>query len=62
MNVYVFRKSNKVRGIDNVTVMTQVIGFEELLSAMSNQDPRLSFMMESAWGIPLLLTCLLAFA
>ena len=45
--------------------MTRVMGFEELLSDMSDQDPRSSFVMESAlptWGIPLLLTYLLTFA
>ena len=29
MNVYAFRKSNKVRGIGRVTLTTRVIGFEE---------------------------------
>ena len=29
--------------------MTQVMGFEELLSDMSDRDPRSSFMTESAW-------------
>jgi hypothetical protein len=29
MNVFAFRKSNKVRGIGRVTLMTRVIGFEE---------------------------------
>ena len=51
-------------GVDNVTLMTQVTGFGELLSDMSDRDLRSSFVMESAWptwGIPLLLTCLSAF-
>ena len=65
MNVYVFIKSNKVRGVGNVTLMTRVTGFEELQSEMFDQDPRLSFVTKSAWptwGVPLLLTCLLAFS
>ena len=55
----------EIVGVGNVTLMTQVTGFEELLSDMSVQDPRSSFVMESAWttrGVPLLLTCLSAFA
>ena len=55
----------EIVGFGNVTLMTQVTGFEELLSDVSDRDPRSSFMMESAWpiwGIPLLLTYLLTFA
>ena len=52
-------------GVGNVTLMTRVTGFEELLSDMSDQDPRSSFLIELAWptwGIPMLLTYLSAFA
>ena len=55
----------EIVGVGNVTLMTRVMGFEELLSDMSDQDPLSSFMTESAWptgGIPLLLTYLSAFA
>ena len=55
----------EIVGVGNVTLMTRVMGFEELLSNMSDRDPCLSFMTESAWptwGIPLLLTYLLGFA
>ena len=60
-----FRKSNKVREIGNVTLMTRVTGFEELLSDMFDQDPRSLFVTESTWptwGIPLPLTYLSVFA
>ena len=52
-------------GVGNVTLMNQVMGFEELLSDMSDRDPRSLFVTEltwPTWGIPLLLTCLSAFA
>ena len=55
----------EIVGVGNVTLMTQVTGFEELLSDMSDQGLRSSFVIESAWptwGIPLLLTCLSLFA
>ena len=55
----------EIVGVGNVTLMTQVTGFEELLSDMFNRDPRSSFVTESAWptwGVPLLLTYLSAFA
>ena len=39
---------NKVRTFGKVTLMTRVMGFEELLSDMSERDPGPSFMMESA--------------
>ena len=55
----------EIVGVGNVTLMTRVTGFEELLSDMSDRDPRSSFMTESArptWGVPLLLTYLLVFA
>ena len=38
----------EIVGVGNVTLMTRVIGFEELLSDMSNQDPRSLFMTELA--------------
>ena len=60
MNVHI----KKEWGFGNVTLMTRVMGFEELESEMSDRDPRSSFMTESAWptwGIPLLLTYLAAF-
>ena len=68
MNECVYRCMNDYKErarVGNVTLMTQVMGFEELQSEMSDRDPRSSFMMESAWptwGVPLLLTCLLAFS
>ena len=52
-------------GVGNVTLMTQVTGFEELLSDMSDRDPCSLFVMELAWptwGVPLLLTYLSVFA
>ena len=52
-------------GVGNVTLMTRVTGFEELQSEMFDRDPRSSFVTELAWptwGVPLLLTCLSAFA
>ena len=55
----------EIVGVGNITLMTRVTGFEELLSDMSDQDPRSSFMMESVWptwGVPLLLTYLSVFA
>ena len=55
----------EIMGVGNVTLMIQVTGFEELLSDMSDQDPRSSFMTELAWptwGVPLLPTYLSAFA
>ena len=55
----------EIVGVGNVTLMTRVTGFEELLSDMSDQDPRSSFMTESTWltwGVPLLLTYLSAFS
>ena len=55
----------EIVGVGNITLMTRVTRFEELLSDMSDQDPRSSLVMESAqptWGIPLLLNYLLAFA
>ena len=36
-------------GFGNVTLMTRVTGFEELLSDMSDRDSRSSFVIESAW-------------
>ena len=44
------------------TLMTGVTGHGELQSETSDQDPCLSFVMESAWptwGIPSLPTCVL---
>ena len=35
----------EIVGVGNVTLMIQVMGFEELLSDMFVQDPRSSFMM-----------------
>ena len=65
MNAWMNECSYKeIVGFGNVTLITQVMGFEELLSDMSGQNPRSSFVMESAWptwGIPLLLTCLSTF-
>ena len=55
----------EIVGFGNVTLMTRVTGFEELLSDMFDRDPCSSFMMELAWptwGVPLLLTYLSAFA
>ena len=55
----------EIVGVGKVTLMTRVMGFEELQSEMSDRDPCSSFVMESAWptwGVPLLLTCLSAFA
>jgi hypothetical protein len=57
-------KYKEIVGVGNVTLMTQVTGFEELLSDMFDLDPCSSFVMELAWptwGIPLLLTYLSAF-
>ena len=54
-------KNKEIVGVGNVTLMTRVTGFEELLSDMSDRDPCSSFVMESTWpiwGIPLLLTYL----
>ena len=42
MNEYSYKE---IVGFGNVTLMTQVTGFEELLSDMSNRNPRSSFMM-----------------
>jgi len=47
------------------TLMTRVMGFEELQSEMSDRDPHSSFVIESAWptwGVPSLLTYLSAFS
>ena len=52
-------------GVGNVTLMTRVMGFEELQSKVSDRDPCSSLVTESAWatwGIPLLLTCLSVFS
>ena len=60
MNVY-----KEIAGVGNVTLMTRVMGFEELQSEMSDRDPCSLFVTESAWptwGVPLLLTCLSVFA
>ena len=62
MNACLYKE---IVGDGNVTLMTRVMGFEELLSDMSDQDPRSSFVTELAWptwGVPLLLTYLLMFA
>ena len=55
----------EIVGVGNVTLMTRVTGFEELLLDMSDRDLPSLFVMESAWptgGVPLLITCLSAFA
>ena len=65
MHVWMYEMIYKeIEGVGSVTSMTQVTGFEELQSEMSDRDPCSSFVMESAWptwGVPLLLTCLLVF-
>ena len=50
----------EIEEVGSVTLMTRVMGFEELQSKMYDQDPCSSFVTESAWptwGVPLLLTC-----
>ena len=51
-------------GVGNITLVTRVVGFEELQLEMSDRDPHSSFMTELAWptwGVPLLPTYLSAF-
>ena len=55
----------EIAGVGSVTLMTGVMGFEELQSEMSDWDPCLSFVKESVWptwGVPLLLTYCLVFS
>ena len=56
---------NKIEGVLIVfTLMTRVTGLGELQSEMSDWDPCLSLVMESAWptwGVPSLPTCVSMF-
>ena len=39
----------EIEGVGSVTLMTRVMGFEELQSETSDRDPCSLFVMESAW-------------